>query len=61
MAWLIDSAGPVLFLFSTDYPHPEGGRDPFGEFEVSLGKAGVAERRLFFAENFLHLMQIEAA
>ena len=59
--WLIESAAPELFLFSTDYPHPEGGRDPFGKFEVSLGDAGVEERRLFYAENFLHLMQIQAA
>jgi hypothetical protein len=59
--WLIDSAGPELFLFSTDYPHPEGGRDPFGKFEASLGKTGVEERKLFYAENFLHLMQIEVA
>ncbi len=59
--WLIESAGAELFLFSTDYPHPEGGRDPFGKFEASLGKTAVEQRRLFYAENFLHLMQIEAA
>ena len=58
--WLIESAGPELFLFSTDYPHPEGGRDPFGRFEASLGKFGVSERSQFYAENFLHMMQIEA-
>ena len=22
--WLVDQAGPELFMFSTDYPHPEG-------------------------------------
>ena len=27
-------------------------------FEASLGKVGVAERRQFYSENFLHLMQI---
>jgi hypothetical protein len=59
--WLIESAGPELFLFSTDFPHPEGGRDPFGRFEASLGKTAVDERRLFYAENFLHLMQLEVA
>ena len=59
--WLIQSAGPELFLFSTDYPHPEGGRDPFGKFETSLGTTGDEERRLFYSENFLHLMQIEPA
>ena len=59
--WLIESAGPELFLLSTDFPHPEGGRDPFGKFEASLGKIGERERRLFYADNFLDLMQIEAA
>ena len=46
---------------SVDFPHPEGGRDPFGKFEASLGKIGERERRLFYADNFLDLMQIEAA
>ena len=36
----------------------EGGRDPFGRFEASLGKVGIEGRRMFYAENFLHLMQI---
>lgn len=57
--WLIRSAGPELFLFSTDYPHPEGGRDPFGSFEASLGEVQVDQRKQFYAENFLHLMQLE--
>jgi predicted TIM-barrel fold metal-dependent hydrolase len=56
--WLIDSAGPELFLFSTDYPHPEGGSDPFGSFERSLGTVGLEQRERFYAENFLHLMQL---
>ncbi|MEY2469413.1 MAG: hypothetical protein QOF21_2111, partial [Actinomycetota bacterium] len=25
-AWLVEQCGPELFMFSTDYPHPEGGR-----------------------------------
>jgi predicted TIM-barrel fold metal-dependent hydrolase len=58
--WLINSAGPELFLFSTDYPHPEGGRDPFGKFEASLGETGIEDRKLFYAQNFLDLMHIAA-
>lgn len=41
VGWLIDSAGPELFLFSSDYPHPERSRDPVGKFEATLG--GVDE------------------
>ena len=36
VGWLIEQAGAELFCFSSDYPHPEGGRDPLGRFEASL-------------------------
>jgi uncharacterized protein len=29
VGWMIEQAGPGLFMFSTDYSHPEGGRDPW--------------------------------
>ncbi|MFV0526766.1 MAG: amidohydrolase family protein [Acidimicrobiales bacterium] len=34
-------ADPRLFLFSTDYPHAEGGREPLRRFERSLAAAGA--------------------
>ncbi len=42
---------PRLYLFSSDYPHAEGGRDPIGRFTRSLdgADAGVADG--FFADN----------
>ena len=42
---------PALYLFSSDYPHAEGGRDPLGRFTKSL--AGVDEQTAagFFAGN----------
>jgi len=54
VAWLIDSAGPELFLFSSDWPHPEGGRDPLGDFNANLAAAAVApaSQQRFYAENF---------
>lgn len=60
VGWLIEQAGPELFLFSTDYPHPEGGRDPIGRFQASLDAAGIAEpdRVGFWAENFGHLLDV---
>ena len=33
---MIRDAGPELFLFSSDYPHPEGTDDPIGRFERTL-------------------------
>ena len=32
---------PHLYLFSSDYPHAEGGRDPMGRFDRSLAAAGA--------------------
>ncbi len=52
---LIDQSNPDLYLFSTDYPHVEGGRNPIGRFETSLGERGEAVRDKFYAENFLRI------
>ncbi len=56
--WLIEQAGEELFMFASDYPHPEGGRDPLGRFEASLGAHGVSEavRERFYSRNFAELM-----
>jgi len=56
VGWMIEQAGDDLFLFSSDYPHPEGTRDPVGRFERSL--AGVAEpaKDRFYAGNFAAMM-----
>ena len=52
---LIDQSAPELYLFSSDYPHVEGGRDPIGRFEGSLGDRSDDVRDLFYAENFLRI------
>jgi predicted TIM-barrel fold metal-dependent hydrolase len=52
---LIDQSNPDLFLFSTDYPHIEGGRNPIGRFESALGDRSDAVREKFYAENFLRI------
>ena len=52
---LIDQSNPDLYLFSTDYPHIEGGRNPIGRFEASLGDRGEAVRDKFYADNFLRI------
>ena len=33
---LVRTSDPALYLFSSDYPHAEGGRDPLGRFDRSL-------------------------
>jgi predicted TIM-barrel fold metal-dependent hydrolase len=56
VGWIIGQSGPDLVMFSSDYPHVEGGRKPLERFEASLGAAGDAVRRQFYVDNFLFLM-----
>jgi len=51
----IDQSNPDLYLFSSDYPHIEGGRNPIGRFEGALGARSSAVRDKFYAENFLRI------
>jgi predicted TIM-barrel fold metal-dependent hydrolase len=52
---LIDQSSDDLYLFSSDYPHVEGGKDPIGRFEGSLGQRSAAVRDRFYADNFLRI------
>jgi predicted TIM-barrel fold metal-dependent hydrolase len=54
--WIIRESGPEVCMFSSDYPHVEGGRRPIERFEASLGDASDEVRRRFYCENFLDLM-----
>ncbi|MDE0064471.1 MAG: amidohydrolase family protein [Gammaproteobacteria bacterium] len=49
---MVSESFPELYLFSSDYPHAEGGRDPIGRFERSTERLSPAERELFFHRNF---------
>ncbi|MDE0190346.1 MAG: amidohydrolase family protein [Gammaproteobacteria bacterium] len=52
---LIRESMPELYLFSSDYPHAEGGRDPIGRFSRTLSGIGEADQARFFAGNFRNL------
>jgi uncharacterized protein len=56
--WVIKHAGPEVCLFSSDYPHTEGGRNPLKRFEASLDaeQCTPAEREAFYRTNFEDLM-----
>ena len=56
VGWITDLIGPDICLFSTDYPHVEGGRRPMERFERSLGDASEETRHKFYAANFEDLM-----
>lgn len=55
VANMIAQSHADLYLFSSDYPHVEGGRDPLGKFDAHLAAASEAEKSGFFAENFLRI------
>ncbi len=58
VGWIIAQSGPEVCLFSSDYPHVEGGRRPVERFEASLDAAGTDERarQRFWSDNFCDLM-----
>jgi predicted TIM-barrel fold metal-dependent hydrolase len=56
VGWMIEQAGEELFLFSSDYPHPEGGRDPIGRFESTLEGIGSGARERFYWRNFAEMV-----
>jgi len=54
--WCIEQAGPEVMMFSSDYPHVEGGRNPLGRFGRSLEPVSEPARQRFYCDNFLDLM-----
>jgi uncharacterized protein len=56
--WTIANAGRSVCLFSSDFPHVEGGRNPIGRFERSMDAAGLDDdaRERFYVANFVDLM-----
>lgn len=56
VGWMIEQAGPELFLFSSDYPHPEGTKDPIQRFESTMQGVSVEHRDAFYRGNMTRLM-----
>jgi predicted TIM-barrel fold metal-dependent hydrolase len=56
VGWIVEQAGEEVCLFSSDYPHVEGGRRPVERFEASLGDAPERVRQRFYCDNFVDLM-----
>jgi len=55
---LIEQAGDDLFMFSSDFPHPEGGTDPLAKFEATLTDTHETARERFYTTNYAELMGI---
>jgi predicted TIM-barrel fold metal-dependent hydrolase len=54
--WIIANSGDEVCLFSSDYPHVEGGRNPVKRFEDTLRQTPEAAKRRFYCDNFIDLM-----
>lgn len=54
--WIVEQSGDEICMFSSDYPHVEGGRNPLGRFERSLTGLTDGARRRFYCDNFVDLM-----
>ena len=51
VGWMCAQSDPSLFLFSSDYPHAEGGRDPIGRFDKALASASLDVQTSFYATS----------
>ena len=56
VGWIISQAGEELCLFSSDYPHVEGGRHPLKRFEATTAALSERAKQRFYCDNFVDLM-----
>ena len=54
--WIISQVGDDVCMFSSDYPHVEGGRNPLGRFRRSLEGTSAHTQQRFYCDNFVDLM-----
>ena len=56
VGWIVANAGDEVCLFSSDYPHVEGGRNPIKRFEESMASLTEPQKQRFYVDNFVDLM-----
>jgi len=54
--WIIANSGDEVCLFSSDFPHVEGGRNPLKRFGDALEGTPKAAQDRFYCDNFIDLM-----
>jgi predicted TIM-barrel fold metal-dependent hydrolase len=54
--WIIANSGDEVCLFSSDFPHVEGGRNPLKRFGDSLTSTPARAVERFYCDNFVDLM-----
>jgi uncharacterized protein len=56
--WTVQNTGTNVCLFSSDFPHVEGGRNPIARFERSMDGFGVSakDKQHFYEDNYVDLL-----
>jgi predicted TIM-barrel fold metal-dependent hydrolase len=54
--WIIANSGDEICMFSSDFPHVEGGRNPIKRFEEAMRATSEPAKRRFYCDNFIDLM-----
>ena len=54
--WIIEQSGPEICMFSSDYPHVEGGRNPMKRFQDATRDTSEDVLDRFYRGNFEELM-----
>ncbi|MGH1420780.1 MAG: amidohydrolase family protein [Hyphomonas sp.] len=54
--WIIKNVGEDICMFSSDYPHVEGGRNPLKRFDMLLEGTSETVKDKFYAGNFIDMM-----
>jgi len=54
--WIIENTGEEICMFSSDFPHVEGGRNPIRRFDTEVGTLSGETQDRFFRLNFEDLM-----
>jgi predicted TIM-barrel fold metal-dependent hydrolase len=54
--WIIRNSGDQMLLFSSDFPHVEGGRNPLKRFNDALEGIPARATQRFYTDNFIDLM-----
>lgn len=54
--WILENSSEDMLLFSSDFPHVEGGRNPVKRFKDNM--PGISERaqKKFYRDNYIDLM-----
>lgn len=54
--WIIENTGDEICMFSSDFPHVEGGRNPLRRFDNEVQGFSDVVKDKFFRQNFEDLM-----